>query len=111
MQLWLQPGGHFEPGETDPSVASAREVMEETQTATTWPGDLPVLLDVDVHVIPARKTEPQHEHFDLRMLLIAAHDSARAGDGVTQARWVGRGEWQAMNLDPGLQRALKKVFR
>jgi 8-oxo-dGTP pyrophosphatase MutT (NUDIX family) len=111
LQLWLQPGGHFEPGENDPSVAAAREVLEETQTETQWPDGKPLLLDVDVHVIPARKTEPQHEHFDLRMLLVATHDGARAGDGVTQARWFGRDEWTAMNLDPGLQRALRKVFR
>ena len=109
LHRWLQPGGHFEPGETDPGIAAAREVLEETRTATSWPGPAPVLLDVDVHAIPARKSEPAHDHFDLRMLLIAARDSAQAGDGVTLARWVGRNEWEAMDLDPGLQRALRKV--
>src|SRR5438046_1868713 len=68
LKLWLQPGGHFEPGETDPSIAAAREVLEETNLRTHWPGTSPVLLDVDVHPIPARKHEPVHEHFDLRML-------------------------------------------
>jgi 8-oxo-dGTP pyrophosphatase MutT (NUDIX family) len=111
LQRWLQPGGHFEPGENDPSVAAAREVLEETQTATRWPGNAPIMLDVDVHLIPARKADPAHEHFDLRMLLIAATDSAKAGDGVTQARWVKPAEFPALDLDPGLQRALNKVFR
>ena len=110
LQRWLQPGGHFEPGESDPSVAAAREVLEETHAKTKWPGAEPLLLDVDVHAIPARKTEPAHDHFDLRMLLIAARENATAGDGVTQARWVGRDEFAAMDLDPGLQRALRKVF-
>ena len=111
LQRWLQPGGHFEPGEDDPSVAAAREVLEETQTATRWPGSAPIMLDVDVHLIPARKADPAHEHFDLRMLLIAATDSAKAGDGVTQARWVRPAEFPTLDLDPGLQRALNKVFR
>ena len=111
LKRWLQPGGHFEVGESDPSVAAAREVLEETGLATRWPGEVPKLLDVDVHAIPARKTDPLHYHFDLRMLLIADKASVRAcDDGVSDAKWVARTEWQAMELDPGLQRALRKVF-
>jgi 8-oxo-dGTP pyrophosphatase MutT (NUDIX family) len=110
LKRWLQPGGHFEPGESDPSVAAAREVLEETGLATTWPGAEPVLLDVDVHEIPARKTEPAHEHFDLRMLVVAESSAARAGDGVSQARWATPPEWPGLDLDPGIKRALGKVF-
>lgn len=111
LQIWVQPGGHFEEGEWDPSLAAAREVLEETGLDTRWPGEVPKLLDTDVHPIPARKADPAHEHFDLRMLLIADRKDARAGDdGVSEVRWVGKKEWQAMNLDPGLQRALKKIW-
>jgi 8-oxo-dGTP pyrophosphatase MutT (NUDIX family) len=112
LQRWLQPGGHFEPGETDPSVAAAREVLEETGLKTCWPGPRPQLLDVDVHQIPARKSDPEHGHFDLRMLLIADPDTfekAVAGDGVMAARWVSPAEFSGLDLDPGLQRALKKL--
>src|SRR3954469_12023194 len=28
LKLWVQPGGHAEPGETDPSAISAREAEE-----------------------------------------------------------------------------------
>ncbi len=42
LQRWLQPGGHFEPGECDPRLAAAREVLEETgltaRTAAEGPG-------------------------------------------------------------------------
>jgi len=109
LQLWLQPGGHFEPGETDPNVAAAREVLEETGLTCRWPGGAPALHDVDVHLIPARKTEPQHSHFDLRMLLISARVPGTAGDGVSAARWFRREAALAMNLDPGLVRALRKI--
>lgn len=108
LKRWLQPGGHFESGENDPSVAAAREVLEETAMATRWPGSAPVLLDVDVHEIPARKTEPAHFHFDLRMLLIAEEGEVKAVE-VAEARWVHPSEFGALDLDPGLQRALKKV--
>lgn len=111
LKMWLQPGGHFEAGETDPSLAAAREVLEETGLSTRWPGEVPKLLDVDVHAIPARKADPLHHHFDLRMLLVADKGEVRAcDDGVSDVKWVSKTEWQAMNLDPGLQRALRKVF-
>lgn len=110
LKRWLQPGGHFEPGENDPSIAAAREVLEETGLATVWSGTAPVLLDVDVHAIPERKSEPAHEHFDLRMLLVADSKAARAGDGVSQARWAAPDEWHSLDLDPGIRRALGKVF-
>ncbi len=109
LHLWLQPGGHFEPGESDPSVAAAREVLEETALQTRWPGEAPRLLDVDVHPIPAWKHEPPHSHFDLRMLLIADPNDAIIGEGVKEARWFGPDDFPSLNLDPGIRRALKKV--
>jgi len=110
LEMWVQPGGHFEPGECDPSSAAAREVLEETHLSARWPGLQPVLWDVDVHVIPAHKADPAHEHHDLRMLLLAEPGAQRAGDGVKQAEWFTRAQCAKMDLDPGLVRALKKVF-
>lgn len=108
LKRWLQPGGHFEPGENDPSIAAAREVLEETAIVTRWPSEAPLLLDVDVHEIPARKNDPAHFHFDLRMLLIATVGEVKASE-VAEARWVYPSEFGALDLDPGLQRALRKV--
>ncbi|MEI6236494.1 MAG: NUDIX domain-containing protein [Planctomycetota bacterium] len=107
LQRWLQPGGHFEDGENDPSVAAAREVIEETGIATRWPGAAPLVLDVDVHLIPARKADPYHFHFDLRMLLIAEPGEIRVQE-VAEARWCAPHEFDALKLDPGTIRALKK---
>lgn len=111
LQLWLQPGGHFEPGENDPSVAAAREVLEETGLSCLPPDNQAVLHDVDVHAIPARKADPLHYHFDLRMLLISPRVAAQIGDGVSAVRWVSRAEFEGMKLDPGLVRALRKIWK
>ncbi|MCW8130879.1 MAG: NUDIX domain-containing protein [Planctomycetota bacterium] len=111
LHRWLQPGGHFEPGEDDPGVASMREVREETLLEPRHPDGGPVLLDVDVHLIPARKTDPAHEHHDLRMLLIGDEGKHAIGDGVKDAQWFTREECAAMDLDPGLVRGLKKVMK
>lgn len=110
LQRWMQPGGHFEPGESDPSVAAAREVLEETGLPTRWPGERPILLDVDVHQIPARKNDPAHFHFDLRMLLLADDNQQTVPSEVREARWFTPAEFPDLHLDPGTVRALKKCM-
>ena len=109
LQRWLQPGGHFEPGEMDPWAAAAREVFEETGLIAR-PRRVGGFLDVDVHAIPARADEPSHEHFDLRVELIVDQGTLSAGDGASAARWVGPDDLAGLDLDPGLHRALGKVW-
>ena len=109
LERWLQPGGHFEPGEDDPRVAARREVQEETGLEADLDPAGPALLDVDVHTIPARALEPAHEHFDLRLSFVARPGEVVAGEGTRAARWVGREELPGLGLDPGLVRALIKV--
>lgn len=105
LGLWLQPGGHFEPGELAPDEVALREVQEETGLA----GKVLRLLDVDVHEIPARKDEPAHEHFDLRFLVEVPAEGEIVGDGADAVRWLTPVELEGFDLDPGLRRALGKV--
>ncbi len=67
LGLWLQPGGHLEPGET-PWDAARRESSEETGLRFDWafsaPGGIPPLAHVDAHA-----GGRGHTHLDLRYLL------------------------------------------
>ena len=67
LGLWLQPGGHIEPGET-PWEAALREATEETGLTLRFSpsGDdgVPPLVHVDVH--PGGRG---HTHLDLRYLV------------------------------------------
>lgn len=67
LGLWLQPGGHIDPGET-PWRAALREAEEETglavRFATLGVDGVPPLVHVDVH--PGGRG---HTHLDLRYLV------------------------------------------
>jgi 8-oxo-dGTP pyrophosphatase MutT (NUDIX family) len=86
LNRWLQPGGHIDPEDTSPIAAAIREVMEETGIETEPITD--GLIDLDIHPIPPRAPEPEHEHFDLRFALRALDDRLVADDEVYDARWV-----------------------
>lgn len=71
---WLQLGGHVD-GEPHVEQAALREAQEESgmaefEFARAADGAL-VPLDLDVHPIPARGSEPRHDHWDVRFLLRA----------------------------------------
>lgn len=71
LDRWLQLGGHTD-GESDVLQAALREAEEESGLTGFRPLPLlgpPTIFDVDVHLIPARAKEPEHEHHDIRFLL------------------------------------------
>lgn len=64
LGIWVQPGGHVDPGE-EPEAAAVRETLEETGLESRHV-DPPLLWHVDVHAGPRG-----HTHYDLRYVLIA----------------------------------------
>jgi len=118
LQLWLQPGGHGEPGESTGENVASREVAEETGLEPRLHPTASRPFDVDIHRIPARKLEPEHEHLDLRYLFVAdpsaplrAETSGGRAETVSgpTLRWFEVDEALAMDLDPGLKRMIAKA--
>ena len=66
LDLWLQPGGHAD-GENDVLSVAMKECLEETALSGLEPVSEEIF-DLDIHGIPARKTEPAHFHYDVRFL-------------------------------------------
>jgi 8-oxo-dGTP pyrophosphatase MutT (NUDIX family) len=64
LGIWVQPGGHVDPGET-PEEAALRETIEETGLVVRHL-DPVELFNVDVHPGPRG-----HTHYDLRYVLVA----------------------------------------
>lgn len=120
LDRWLQPGGHLEPGDADPLAAARREVGEETGLHTldlldggavpsALSGFFAPFFDLDVHLIPARKADPAHRHFDLRFLFRAHSRVITAGDDAVAARWVPLGEVATVGTDESVLRAWRKL--
>ncbi len=84
LGLWLQPGGHVDPGET-PWDGALREAREETGLDVAFVADrvaddgVPQLIHVDVH--PGGRG---HTHLDLRYLVDGGHADPNPPAGESQ---------------------------
>lgn len=83
LGLWLQPGGHLDPGET-PWEAALREAREETGLDVSFADvdddGVPRLVHVDVH--PGGRG---HTHLDLRYLVHGDDADPAPPEGESQA--------------------------
>ena len=107
LRRWLQPGGHFETADNSASDAAKRELSEETGVDASLLQSAP--FDLDIHSIPARKMEPEHEHFDLRFVFRANSDKIAAASDALDARWVKLAEISQIESDAWVMRAAAKL--
>ncbi|PZR14528.1 MAG: NUDIX hydrolase [Archangium gephyra] len=112
LNRWLQPGGHADAEDAGEMANSAlREAREETGLDVALHDTAPRPLDVDVHVIPARKTEPEHRHLDVRFLVVARNPEALKHDPNEShgAQWLTWDEALSRADEPPLARLLQKA--
>ncbi len=88
-QLWLQVGGHADPGESEPLAIALREAQEETGLPDLSPWPDVSLRHVVVCRVRASAGEPEHEHADLRYVLATrSPDAIAPEDEQSPLRWL-----------------------
>jgi 8-oxo-dGTP pyrophosphatase MutT (NUDIX family) len=105
LQRWLQPGGHAD-GDGDLARVALREATEETGIE-----GLRVVepaIDFDVHTVNP-PSEDQHQHHDVRFLVLAPPGAVPQGNHESQAlQWVSQTEMSDLGVDPGTMRMVQR---
>jgi 8-oxo-dGTP pyrophosphatase MutT (NUDIX family) len=120
LRKFMQPGGHYEPGDEDMLQTAKREIVEETGLADSElryqpikPEQPLVPFDIGVHDIPEnpKKGEPAHQHYDFCYLfLVDAEFEVRLdAQESTAFRWTDLETFAASEV--GYRRAVQKLTK
>ncbi len=129
LGLWLQLGGHAD-GEPFPDEVARREALEESglsqvaflpyeaslararsaQAPQLAPLTRPLPFDFDHHLIPARRDEPAHIHYDVRYILVADRQEALQITAESKdLRWFPCAEARRVADERSMQRQFDKL--
>lgn len=117
LDKWLQFGGHAD-YETDLSEVAMREAAEETGLKDLRFIDgrnEPIPTDIDIHIIPERKGQPEHPHLDFRYILVTNTPDSLETDSEDESneyKWFSFENMEKVSKlvnDPALYRLISKA--
>ena len=104
---WLQLGGHAD-GDYDIMNVALKEAQEESGIDNIRP-IIEEIFDLDAHIIPARKNEPEHIHYDVRFLLRCTdNDNFSVSDESHDLAWLSFDELKSVESDDSVHRMARK---
>jgi 8-oxo-dGTP pyrophosphatase MutT (NUDIX family) len=107
---WLLPGGHVEPDDASLAAAAAREALEETFVRLDEKV-APVLVGIDVHGIPPKRTEPFHLHHDLIWCFRALSNEVAVSDEAPQVLWATESDWDRFEIADSIRNSIARARR
>jgi 8-oxo-dGTP pyrophosphatase MutT (NUDIX family) len=108
LNQWFQPGGHAD-GDSDVAAVAMREAIEETGLI-----DLEFvsneIFDLDIHLIPERKDEPEHYHYDCRFLIRCGGDETYSiSEESNDLAWIPFREIDRYTTEDSILRMVNKT--
>ena len=108
LDRWLQLGGHVD-GDPDVRRSALREAREESGLRTLRM-IVDSIYDIDVHRIPARGSEPAHDHYDLRFALEAdPREPLVRNEESHDVRWIALSDLESYAIDDSVRRLAAKT--
>lgn len=108
LNKWLQLGGHAD-GELNPLSVAMREAREESGLIRLHVVSEQVF-DVDRHLIPARKDEPDHWHYDIRFMIEAdPEEKLLVSDESHDLAWIEVVRMAEYNAEESMLRMARKT--
>lgn len=107
LNRWLQFGGHCD-GDGNLAFSALRECQEESGISDLW--IFPRVIDVDIHVIPRIKEEPEHQHLDVRFIVFGkkSHKPCVSSES-NEVRWFDIEKVDSLDTDGSVLRLVKKA--
>ncbi len=109
LDKWLQLGGHAD-GDPDLLAVALREANEESGL-TRLRAVAAEIFDVDRHLIPERKGERAHYHYDLRFMIEADPNEALVVTSESKdLAWVDVASVTTLNAEESMARMVRKTI-
>ena len=108
LNMWLQLGGHAD-GEDNVLRVAQSEAEEESGLKEISPVN-ETIFDIDIHLIPARKDEPQHFHYDIRFAFLARDSDYIVSDESHDLNWIDMKHLSEFTEEVSMHRMAHKWF-
>lgn len=116
---WLQLGGHSD-GDPHSFEVALKECQEESglknfEFVDFWTSRgqstrHPLIFDLDRHLIPARKSEPEHYHYDVRYLLQTDEKAPlQITEESNDLKWIPLSDAYEVARQSSMHRPFKKI--
>ena len=108
LDRWLQLGGHAD-GDGNTARVATREALEESGLKSLQLVSLEIF-DLDIHTIPERGDEPEHQHFDVRYLFETSRDAPLVvSDESNDLAWIALDDIEALTSERSILRMVEKT--
>ena len=108
LDKWMQLGGHCD-GDSDVLAVAIKEAQEESGINEIVPLNSEIF-DIDIHLIPANKTNEAHYHFDIRFLLHAHKDDKfHKNHESKELKWIAKNSKDIPSDSDSVTRMFEKL--